>query len=136
MVPWETRIVGGVSLGDPSVGPAELQLWMRTPSLPDDVSLHHALLAHATDLTLIGTALRPVPGLSQADAQVKYASAVTSHSLWFHQDFRMDEWLLLDQKAPILSGGRAFGRGDVWAQDGRLVASFAQESMIRMLPTA
>jgi acyl-CoA thioesterase-2 len=136
MVPWETRIVDGVSLGSPDVGPAELQFWMRTPALPDDVSLHQALLAHATDLTLIGTALRPVDGLSQADAQVRYHSAVTSHSLWFHQDFRMDDWLLVDQVCPVLQGGRAFGRGDVWTLDGRLVASFAQESMIRMLPAS
>lgn len=134
MVPWETRVVGGVSLGSPSVGPAELQVWMKARALPDDASLHQALLAHATDLTLIGTALRPVEGLSQADATVKYHSAVTSHSLWFHQDFRVDDWLLLDQHSPLLLGGRAFGRGDVWTNDGRLVASYAQESMIRLIP--
>jgi acyl-CoA thioesterase-2 len=136
MVPWETRVVGGVDLSSPDVAPATMQFWMRTPTLPDEPSLHQALLAHATDLTLIGTALRPVDGLSQADAQVKYASAVTSHNLWFHQPFRLDEWLLVDQLSPVLAGSRAFGRGDVWTQDGRLVASFAQESMIRMLPGA
>ncbi|MCU1587540.1 MAG: acyl-CoA thioesterase, partial [Frankiales bacterium] len=95
MIPWETRIVGGVSLGSPSAGPAELQVWMKAPSLPADESIHQALLAHATDLTLIGTALRPVEGLSQADATVKYHSAVTSHSLWFHAPVRVDDWLLL-----------------------------------------
>jgi acyl-CoA thioesterase II len=58
---------------------------------------------------------------------------VTSHSLWFHQPLRVDDWLLVDQVSPVLAGGRAFGRGDVWSLDGRLVASFAQESMIRML---
>jgi acyl-CoA thioesterase-2 len=136
MVPWETRVVDGVSLASPEVGPAQFRFWMRTPALPDDVSLHQALLAHATDLTLIGTALRPVEGLSQADATVKYHSAVTSHTIWFHQPLRMDDWLLVDQHSPVLAGGRAFGRGDVWTQDGRLVASFAQESMIRMLPGA
>lgn len=136
MVPWETRVVDGVSLGSPEVGPAVFRFWMRTPALPDEVSLHQALLAHATDLTLIGTALRPVEGLSQADATVKYHSAVTSHTVWFHQPFRIDDWLLVDQHSPVLAGGRAFGRGDVWARDGRLVASFAQESMIRMLPSA
>src|SRR6476661_8875280 len=81
MVPWETRVVGGVDLSDPAAGPATYQFWMRTPALPDEESLHQALLAHATDLTLIGTALRPVDGLSQADAQVKFASAVTSHNV-------------------------------------------------------
>jgi acyl-CoA thioesterase-2 len=134
MVPWETRIVGGVDLGARDAGPARLQIWMRTPELPDDVALHQALLAHATDLTLIGTALRPVDGLSQADAQVRFTSAVTSHNVWFHAPFRMDDWLLVDQHSPVLAGSRAFGRGDVWTQDGRLVASFAQESMIRVHP--
>lgn len=135
MIPWETRVVGGADLADAGVAPATFAFWMRTPALPDDASLHQALLAHATDLTLIGTALRPVEGLSQADAQVRFASAVTSHNVWFHQPFRLDEWLLVDQESPVLAGGRAFGRGDVWTADGRLAASFAQESMIRMLPT-
>ena len=134
MVPWETRVVGGVDLAAREVGPPAYRFWMRTPALPDDVSLHQALLAHATDLTLIGTALRPVEGLSQADATVRFHSAVTSHSVWVHQPFRMDEWLLVDQESPVLAGGRAFGRGDIWTIDGRLVASFAQESMIRLLP--
>lgn len=136
MVPWETRVVGGADLSSRETAPPTFQFWMRTPELPDDVSLHQALLAHATDLTLIGTALRPVEGLSQADATVRFHSAVTSHSLWFHQSFRMDDWLLVDQCSPVQAGGRAFGRGDVWTQDGHLVASFAQESMIRMLPDA
>jgi acyl-CoA thioesterase-2 len=64
----------------------------------------------------------------------RFHSAVTSHSLWFHQPLRVDEWLLVDQTSPVLAGSRAYGRGDVWTADGRLVASFAQESMIRMLP--
>jgi acyl-CoA thioesterase-2 len=134
MVPWETRVVDGVDLAVPQAGPARFQFWMRTPALPDDVSLHQALLAHATDLTLIGTALRPLDGISQADAQVRFLSAVTSHNVWFHSPLRMDDWLLVDQHSPVLAGSRAFGRGDVWTQDGRLVASFAQESMIRMQP--
>lgn len=132
MVPWETRVVGGVDLADRAAGPATYSFWMRTPGLPHDESLHQALLAHATDLTLIGTALRPIEGLSQADAQVRFTSAVTSHSVWFHAPVRMDQWLLVDQSSPGLGSGRAFGRGDVWTQDGRLIASFAQESMVRM----
>lgn len=134
MVPWETRVVGDADLSSREVAAPTYQFWMRTPPLPDEVSLHQALLAHATDLTLIGTALRPVEGLSQADATVRFHSAVTSHSLWFHQPLRVDDWLLVDQHSPVLAGARAFGRGDVWTHDGHLVASFAQESMIRMLP--
>ncbi len=136
MVPWETRVVDGVDLGSRDTGPAVFRFWMRTPALPDEVSLHQALLAHATDLTLIGTALRPVEGLSQADTMVRFHSAVTSHTVWFHQPFRMDQWLLVDQHSPVLVRARAFGRGDIWTEQGLLVASFAQESMVRMLPTA
>ena len=134
MIPWETRVVDGVDLAAREVGPPTYQFWMRTPALPDDPAVHQAMLAHATDLTLIGTALRPSEGLSQADTMTKFHSAVTSHALWFHQDFRADDWLLVDQHSPVLAGGRAFGRGDVWTRDGALVASFAQESMVRMLP--
>jgi acyl-CoA thioesterase-2 len=133
MIPWETRVVDGVDLSDRSVGPASYRFWMRTPALPDSSALHQALLAYATDLTIIGTALRPSEGLSQADTMTKFHSAVTSHSLWFHQPLRVDEWLLIDQQSPVFAGSRAYGRGDVWSSDGRLVASFAQESMIRML---
>jgi acyl-CoA thioesterase-2 len=133
MIPWETRVVDGVDLAVRDVGPASYRFWMRTPSLPDAPALHQALLAYATDLTIIGTALRPADGLSQADSMTRFHSAVTSHSLWFHQPLRVDEWLLIDQSSPVVAGSRAFGRGDVWSLDGRLVASFAQESMIRML---
>ena len=132
MVPWETRVVGGVDLGDPAAGPARLEIWMRAPQFNAERATHQALLAHATDLTLIGTALRPFVGLSQADSTVTLHTAVTSHSLWFHQPFRIDGWLLVAQHSPVVANGRAFGRGDVFSGD-ELVASFAQESMIRVL---
>jgi acyl-CoA thioesterase-2 len=138
MIPWELRVIGDADLNTPEVHPPRYPWWMRTPSVTDlgaDDSdwTHQALLAHATDLTVIGTALLPVDGLSQADTGTKFHSAVTSHTLWFHQSFRMDEWVLVDQHSPVLAGSRGWGRGDVWTQDGRLVASFAQESMIRPL---
>lgn len=133
MIPWETRAVGGVDLSSRASGPAVLQLWMRTPPLEDKTALHQGLLAYATDLTLIGTSLRPLEGLSQADSGVKFHSAVTSHTIWFHQPFRMDQWLLLDQHSPVLSGSRAFGRGDVYSTTGALVASYAQEAMVKMI---
>ena len=133
MVPWEVRVVGGVDLSSRDVGPASLEMWMRAPALGEDRAVHQALLAHATDLTLIGTALRPFEGISQADSTVTLHTAVTSHTLWFHQPFRVDEWLLLAQESPVVANGRAFGRGDVFTRAGEVVASFAQESMIRSL---
>ena len=105
---------------------------MRTPSLDEPLAVHQALLAHATDLTLIGTALRPFDGVSQADSTITLHTAVTSHTLWFHQPFRVDDWLLLTQHSPVVANGRSFGRGDVFAGD-ELVASFAQEAMVRQI---
>lgn len=132
MVPWEVRVVGGVDLADRAAGPAVLQLWMRAPALGDARIVHQALLAHATDLTLIGTALRPFEGVSQADSTVTLHTAVTSHTMWFHQPFRLDGWLLLSQHSPVVANGRTYGRGDVFAGD-ELVASYAQEAMVRSL---
>jgi acyl-CoA thioesterase II len=132
MVPWETRLVDGVDLADRATGPATLQWWMRTPTLDVDGIVHQSLLAHATDLTLIGTALRPFEGISQADSTITLHTAVTSHTLWFHRPFRVDEWLLVAQHSPVVAHGRSYGRGDVYA-GGQLVASFAQEAMVRQV---
>ncbi len=131
MIPWEVRSVGGVDLATDAVGPAALELWMRAADVPAEPAVHQALLAHASDLTLIGTALRPFEGLSQASSTVSLHTAVTSHSLWFHQPLRLDEWVLIAQHSPLVAHGRAFGRGDVFGATGELVASFAQEAMVR-----
>ncbi len=130
MVPWETRIVGGVDLAARNVGPPRFEWWMRTPPLDAAPHVHQALLAHATDLTLIGTALRPFEGVSQADSTVTLHTAVTSHTVWFHQPLRVDGWLLVAQQSPVVARGRTYGRGDVYAGE-ELVASFAQEAMVR-----
>lgn len=132
MVPWDTRLVGGVDLTDHAAGPPQLEWWMRTPALDEPLVVHQALLAHATDLTLIGTALRPFDGISQADSTITLHTAVTSHTLWFHQPLRVDDWLLLTQHSPVVANGRSFGRGDVYAGT-ELVASFAQEAMVRQI---
>jgi len=132
MVPWETRLVGAVDLADRAASPPQLDWWMKAAPVAGDGAVHQALLAHATDLTLIGTALRPFEGISQADSTVTLHTAVTSHTLWFHQPFRVDDWLQLSQRGPVVAGGRSYGRGDVFA-DGELVASFAQEAMIRRI---
>ncbi len=135
MVPWEVRAVDGVDLAAREVGPARFEMWMRAAGLSgeDRPTVHQALLAHATDLTLIGTSLRPFEGLSQADSTVALHTAVTSHSMWFHQPVRLDDWLLVAQTSPVVANGRGFGRGEVFTEDGEVVASFAQESMIRRL---
>lgn len=130
LLPWETRATA--DLDSPKSGPPELDLWMRTPALDPDLA--PAVAAYATDLTLIGTALLPVENVSQRDAGTAFTSAVTSHTLWFHRPFRTDEWLLLHQHSPLIAHGRAFGRGDLLTRDGVLVASYAQESLLRFTP--
>ncbi|WP_216906418.1 acyl-CoA thioesterase [Nocardia noduli] len=127
LIPWEVR--ADADLDSTATGPAEFQFWMRTPEV--DPTLAPALAAYATDLTLIGTALRPVDGISHVGNGTQFLSAVTSHTLWFHRPLRTDDWLLMRQHSPILANGRAFGRGDALTEDGTLVASFAQEALVR-----
>jgi acyl-CoA thioesterase II len=127
LIPWETR--AAVDLNAPTTGPPQFELWMRTPAV--DPELAPALGAYATDLTLIGTALRPMDGVDQRGNGTAFTSAVTSHTIWFHRPFRTDDWLLLRQDSPLLAHGRSFGRGDMLAEDGTLVASYAQEALLR-----
>ncbi|MUL68027.1 acyl-CoA thioesterase II [Mycobacterium sp. CBMA 234] len=128
LIPWETRSAD--SLDTTAVGPAEYSLWMRTPAV--DTEFAPALAAYATDLTLIGTAIRPLEGLSQRGNGTAFTSAVTSHTLWFHRPFRTDDWLLLRQHSPLAAQGRCFGRGDLLTAEGALVASYAQEALLRL----
>jgi acyl-CoA thioesterase-2 len=127
LIPWETRCADDLSAV--TVGPPRCEVWMRTPAV--DGELAPTLAAYATDLTLIGTALRPFEGFSHRGNGTQFTSAVTSHTVWFHQPFRTDEWLLLRQHSPLLAHGRCFGRGDVLTADGALVASYAQEALVR-----
>jgi acyl-CoA thioesterase-2 len=130
LLPWETRTAS--DLDSPEVAAPELDLWMRTePVGPQPAP---ALIAYGTDLTLIGTALLPLDGVSQRDAGTAFTSAVTSHTVWFHRPSRTDDWLLLRQQAPIMAHGRCFGRGDVRTESGALVASYAQEALLRFRP--
>jgi acyl-CoA thioesterase-2 len=127
LLPFETRTTADLDAPEPAA--PELELWFRTPDVAPDLA--PALAAYATDLTLIGTALRPVAGVSQRDAGTAFTSAVTSHTVWFHRPFRTDAWLLLRQHSPVLAHGRCFGRGDLLTENGTLVASYAQEALLR-----
>jgi acyl-CoA thioesterase-2 len=75
--------------------------------------------------------LDPLEGFNHSGNGTLFTSAVTSHTVWFHQPFRTDQWLLLRQHSPVLAHGRCFGRGDVLTEDGTLVASYAQEALLR-----
>ena len=103
--------------------------WFRTAaSLPDDPNLHRAVIAYASDYTLLGTAALP-HGLSWARGEL--VSASLDHAIWFHADARADEWLLYATDSPWSGSGRGFNRGQIFSRDGTLIASVAQEGMIR-----
>jgi acyl-CoA thioesterase-2 len=105
------------------------QFWIRASGkLPDEPALHACVLAYASDLTLLGASLLP-HGIIIGDRRIQPASI--DHALWFHREFRADEWLLYDQVSPSASGARGFATGRLFTQDGRLIASVAQEGLIR-----
>jgi acyl-CoA thioesterase len=131
--PWDLRIAGDVDLADPSAGPAELNVWARFPGAPADPVTGQALLAYASDGFLIGTAMRPHEGLSQADAHVRVSTTVLSQTIAFHEPVDASQWLLLAHRSPYAGRGRSYGRADVWAGDA-LVAGYVQENMIRAFP--
>ncbi|WP_280463380.1 acyl-CoA thioesterase [Nocardia carnea] len=130
LIPWETRSL--TDLGDKSAGPAEYDLWMRTPEVGEELA--PGLVSYATDLNVIGTVLRPIEGFDHSGNGTEFTSATTSHTLWFHRPFRSDDWLLLRHEGLVMAHGRAYGRGDVLTADGTLVASFAQEALLRFRP--
>jgi acyl-CoA thioesterase II len=104
-------------------------MWIRaTGRLPDEPAIHQCVLAYASDMTLLDTALVPL-GKTVFNEEVMAASL--DHALWFHRPFRADEWLLYAQDSPNLGGARGLARGSIFASDGTLVASVAQEGLLR-----
>jgi acyl-CoA thioesterase II len=129
---WEIGIVGAVDLSDPElVGPPELDVWVRFVGAPDDPSISQALVAYSTDGFLIGTAMRPHPGVGQAQAHRTLSTGVLSHTLTYHEPCPASEWHLLEQRSSYAGHGRSYGRGDIYRTDGQLAASFVQDAMIR-----
>jgi acyl-CoA thioesterase-2 len=105
-------------------------MWFRADgTLPDDPLLHQAVLAYASDYGLLGTSLLPHQ-LSFLMRRVQAASL--DHAVWFHRPARVDDWLLYAMDAPSAAGARAFTRGTLYTRDGTLVASTAQEGLIRL----
>jgi acyl-CoA thioesterase-2 len=131
------HVWSGVELkfGTPRESPARSvhrQVWMRVAEpLGDDDSTHRCALAYASDLTLIRTALVPHAARSE-DGRVRLASL--DHTIWFHRPARADEWLLLESSSPVAADSRALAWGCIYDDAGALVATVAQEGMLRPLP--
>jgi len=109
--------------------PPEQTVWMRASGrLPDDLALHQCVLAYASDFSLLDTALI-AHGKLMFDRDLQLASL--DHALWFHRPFRADAWLLYVQESPSSHGARGYCRGDIFTHEGALVASVAQEGLMR-----
>ena len=105
------------------------EIWFRTVGrVEGDEMLHRRLLAYASDFSFLGTSMDP-HGVSFVERGMQVASL--DHAMWFHRHFRLDEWLLYAVDSPSASGGRGLVRGRFFDRDGRLVASTAQEGLIR-----
>src|SRR5262245_58593744 len=126
--PIELRQVDAINLMRPEPAPADQLVWFRTRAdLGDDIALNQALLAYASDFSLLGTAMRP-HGVSWMSG---VQTASLDHILWFHRPTNFSRWHLYVQDSPSASGARGFNRGSIYREDGVLVASAAQEGLIR-----
>jgi acyl-CoA thioesterase II len=134
---WEFDVVGGVDVGDPeAVGPPDLAIWTRFDGAPDDPIVNQALLAFGSESFLIGTAMRPHPGVGQSQAHVTLSTGVVSHTMTFHRPVLVRDWTLIAFHSAFAGGGRCYGRGDCFTADGTFVASLMQDAMIRPMADA
>jgi acyl-CoA thioesterase-2 len=125
MRPVETERYLGKKYDD-----GKFHVWIKTTGrLPDDPAIHQCVLAYASDLTLLDTSMVPH---GRTLFEKEFMAASLDHAFWIHRPFRADDWLLYAQDTPNLSGARGFARGLIFTKDGTLVASVAQEGMVRV----
>ncbi|HEX8485934.1 acyl-CoA thioesterase II [Sphingomonas sp.] len=128
--PIEIRPVEQRSWAHPQPGEPRQASWFRLSSqIGGDAAMHRAILAYASDMTLLGTCTLP-HGVNWMTSNLQTASL--DHAIWFHEDFRVDDWLLYATDSPWAGHARGFNRGSIYARDGTLVASVAQEGLIRL----
>jgi acyl-CoA thioesterase-2 len=126
--PLDIRPVDPVDPFDPEPRDPVRHLWVRAVGPVGSDFLHRAILAYASDYGLLGAALQP-HGITWRRADVMVASL--DHAVWFHRDVDVTDWLLYAMESPIACGARGFGRGTFYTREGALVASVAQEGLIR-----
>jgi acyl-CoA thioesterase-2 len=128
--PFDFRAVQPIEYVHPRREAPSREIWFRAVGpLPDDEMLHRRLLAYVSDFFLLDTATLP-HGTSLLRPTLVMASI--DHAMWFHRPLRVDDWLLYAMESPSASGARGFARASVFARDGRLVASAAQEGLVRV----
>jgi acyl-CoA thioesterase-2 len=129
--PIDLRYVTPFDPIEPEKLPPRQLVWVRADGrLPDSRLLHQCVIAYASDLTLLDTAALP-HGISWIGRGWQIASL--DHAMWFHRDFRADEWLLYEQQSPVAAGARGFTTGRLFTRDGSLVVSVVQEGLFRRL---
>lgn len=129
--PIEQRPVEDLDWIDPRPSPPLIHIWFRACApLGDDPALHRAVFAYASDFFMLRSTTLP-HGVHWFGGQMREASL--DHALWIHEDFRMDDWLLFQTRSSWAGGGRGYATGKIFTRDGRLVASAAQEGMIRLV---
>ncbi|MBP6013875.1 MAG: acyl-CoA thioesterase II [Alphaproteobacteria bacterium] len=117
-------------LMNPKKAPPYQHVWIKARGqMPNELAMHQCVLAYASDMTLLDTCLIP-HGISWYSGKLQSASL--DHAMWFHHPFRVDDWLLYAQDSPSGAGGRGFNRGSLFTREGKLVASVAQEGLIRV----
>jgi acyl-CoA thioesterase-2 len=125
----DSRYVTKVDPIHPGKLPPQLSIWIKADGqLPEPLLIHQCVIAYASDMSLLDTAVLP-HDVSWLDGGYQIASL--DHAMWFHRDFRADDWLLYVQESPTAAGGRGFSTGRLFTRDGRLVASVVQEGLIR-----
>ncbi|MEE4108633.1 MAG: acyl-CoA thioesterase II [Halieaceae bacterium] len=128
----ERRVVKRRDYLDPQPEDPITHMWFRVPGeIGDDPNRHQTLLAFISDFALLGAALLPHPYTAMSK---KIQAASLDHAIWFHRPGRVDDYLLYSMDSPNAGGGRGFSRGQFFSRDGHLVASTAQESLIRLRP--
>ena len=131
--PFEVRPVEPIELLSPKKTAPRRHIWVKTLGpLPDQPDLHRNLLAYLSDYQLVATATLP-HGIRFEQGNVQLASL--DHAMWFHRPFKLDDWLLYSMESPNASGARGLARGQFFSADGTLVASTAQEGLIRIWPS-
>jgi acyl-CoA thioesterase-2 len=131
-LPIEFRAVNAPQLMSAHPSEASTQFWFRAVDmLPNDAVLHRCVLAYASDFYLLRTSTQP-HGIPFPSAKLRLSSI--DHAMWFHRPLRVDEWLLYCIDSPSASGARGLSRGSIYDRAGTLVASVAQEGLIRYTP--
>ncbi len=131
-LPIEFRAINPEELFSGKASTAPVNFWFRAvDTLPDDVVLHRCILAYASDFYLLRTAANP-HGVPFPSTNLRLATI--DHAMWFHRPLRIDDWLLYSTDSPSASGSRGLSRGAIYDRAGRLVASVAQEGLMRFKP--